>query len=292
MTARRHHFISQFYLNAFTNADTGRLFVMDVVRHKTFFARPRDVALELDFNRIDSASQPTDALEALVSKMESDVAHIIKRMRTTETFEHHPDIFAFMALLFVRNPAVRKRSDDLINQIANFIGASYASDAARFRQRVKEMKARGDIGTNTDIETMREALLEKSFKVRMTRHAHLDLEFKTVGNIFPYFAGRSWTLCIAGHKSTGFITSDRPVSVSWEDPERSDSPGLGLMGTQILFPISARLLLWGRIRTDESRREVDEAFVARANRHILGSINRQLYAGDDTFPLPKKRATS
>ena len=62
--ARNHHFVPQGYLAGFTDTGTreGRLYVLDLQTQKAFATRPRNVAAQRDFNRIDVEDQRPDAL--------------------------------------------------------------------------------------------------------------------------------------------------------------------------------------------------------------------------------------
>ena len=65
--SRRHHFVPKFYLARFTDTGTsdGRVWVLDPRAGRPFLERPKNIAWERDFNRVDVAGQAPDVLEGM-----------------------------------------------------------------------------------------------------------------------------------------------------------------------------------------------------------------------------------
>jgi hypothetical protein len=61
-------------------------------------------------------------------------------------------------------------------------------------------------------------------------------------------------------------------------------PGLGLRGTQLLFPISTELAILGAFELEEGVIEADEMQVAQINGCIVLHARHQIYARDENFP--------
>src|SRR5258708_662132 len=71
-TARGHHWVSQTYLARFT-ADghkDSKLYIVDLDQRKVFSTTPANVCKQRDFNRVESADLPPDALETGLSQFE------------------------------------------------------------------------------------------------------------------------------------------------------------------------------------------------------------------------------
>ncbi|MCK4348666.1 MAG: DUF4238 domain-containing protein, partial [Thermoplasmatales archaeon] len=62
-TARRHHYLPQAYLAAFTRTGSkdDQFFVLDVHSGRPFSTSPINVAVERDFNRVDIEGRSIDA---------------------------------------------------------------------------------------------------------------------------------------------------------------------------------------------------------------------------------------
>jgi hypothetical protein len=67
------------------------------------------------------------------------------------------------------------------------------------------------------------------------------------------------------------------VVMSFEDP------ALRLSDRNILFPLSSKVALVGRLQGDEDVIEVDRETVARFNSMVIGYAMKQIYAADDQF---------
>lgn len=84
MKSRRHHYVPQCYLEAFSSpSSTGKVYAIDLKNVREFWPHIRNVAVEHDFNRIDSPNIPIDALEnKLANTYESDLANILTAVRS------------------------------------------------------------------------------------------------------------------------------------------------------------------------------------------------------------------
>jgi hypothetical protein len=108
---------------------------------------------------------------------------------------------------------------------------------------------------------------------------------KASERMYPYFAARKWILK-AKDGSGGFVTTDRPVCVHRTgglNYGQQFAPGLGLSDRDILFPLSSKVALVGRLEGDEDVIEVDRETVARFNATVMGYAMKQVYAANDQY---------
>lgn len=291
VTARRHHFISQCYLAGFAeNPATPKLFVVDFKERRTFATAPTNVALERDFHTIDSPGLPRDTVENKLAEFESDLGPALQLITRTGSLanDHARSVlFFFMALLFIKNPAMRQRIGKTMGDVAEFTMKAKAADPKVWEANMTRAKAEGTIPKDADTDAMRKHILEGSFMYGVSVPGHMHLEFGTVDKLLPYFHGRKWTVCKAAACQTSFITSDSPVCLMWDDPKQQEPPGLGRRGTHILFPISNELAIVGTCEGTDRAVEADDDFVAVTNGNILPLANRQVYArsGDFTYAM-------
>jgi hypothetical protein len=111
--ARDHHFVPQCYLAGFTDTGTqaGRLCVYDIIARRFFRAKPKNVAFEVDFNRVEVEGHPPDILETGFGQLEGHAASVIRRIITEHVIpedEEFSYVLNVIALLAVRNPAMRR----------------------------------------------------------------------------------------------------------------------------------------------------------------------------------------
>jgi hypothetical protein len=97
-------------------------------------------------------------------------------------------------------------------------------------------------------------------------------------------AQRNWVLARSAPDGTGYITSDRPVSLIWRDPkEHFGAPGLAHLDTELIFPISNYLAIIGAFEAKDAIAPASEDVVARINTVTISQANRQIYARDNGF---------
>jgi hypothetical protein len=91
----------------------------------------------------------------------------------------------------------------------------------------------------------------------------------------------------APEDKTGFVTSDHPVVLQWQDTElrnRLYPPGLGLKNTEILFPICNTLAVLGTFEGDEEIQiDASSELIAKFNGGIISRSKYQIYAKNSDF---------
>ena len=115
---------------------------------------------------------------------------------------------------------------------------------------------------------------------------HVEQELGLVNTILPVLGERHWILVRAPTNMSGFITSDHPVVLQWsEQKDRGffGSPGFGLQGTEVIFPVSNELAMVGVFDGSADVIDATPEVVAMINGTIIGNSNRQVYARDDRF---------
>ena len=76
------------------------------------------------------------------------------------------------------------------------------------------------------------------------------MEMIGIETILPLLLSRNWSLIKTTNESGQFITTDRPIILLWENPEKQppfikNNPGYGMSNTQLYFPLSQDLALSG-----------------------------------------------
>lgn len=86
--ARRHYYLPQSYLALFTDKETkqGKFYVLEVDSGHKFRTSPINVAVELDFNRVDINSQPPDVIENALAPVEQKAVQAISDTIAKEEF--------------------------------------------------------------------------------------------------------------------------------------------------------------------------------------------------------------
>jgi hypothetical protein len=300
-TPRIHHWVSKAYLARFTeNGDEdSNLFTVDLIDRKTFTPSPRNVCAERDFNTISSPDLPPDELETSLSKFETLADRALDEVtKNARTFTPRAwmTVLNFMALLAVRNPLSRKLAEQIYTEHVLRDLDNATNTPEKFEATVTSARAAGHLSPDlpTDYERHRAFLQGRKFKMTFDPGFHVVGEFKTVDGLLPHLVSRAWTLLEAPQDSAGFITTDRPVTLSLSDgslPSEKRAMGFGVKDTLVLFPLCPRLLAVGTFGGRDGLARVSRELVAKANFTMVQHCERRLFAprGDFEVKLPGGR---
>jgi hypothetical protein len=123
MTARKHHYVPQCYLKAFSveRKKKRQVVVFDKVLRRSFPAAISDIAVQRDFNTIDIEGHPPDAFEQGMAKFENELAPALERIIATKSLSNDDDRIYLMNLIgtvAIRNPTRREMWRDFQERVA------------------------------------------------------------------------------------------------------------------------------------------------------------------------------
>jgi len=292
MTARQHHYVPQCYLKGFTHdRENPKLFVVDGKERRNFSTAPANVAVERDFHRIDIEGVPIDALENAFSKFESELSPALERIIAARSIDDDNDrilLLNLIGLMAIKTPRLRETMRGVHEQTARIIMSMALDSPERWESQIRQAKEAGFIDKDAvaDYEGMKEFVEKEQYKIELLTTGQLQRELKLFDKILPLICNRQWMLFKAPPGKTGFVTSDHPLCLMWSDPNKRGkfySPGLGLKGTQIVFPISNELAVIGAFEIDDGDADADDLLIAQINGSIIIHSTRQVYARDSDF---------
>ncbi|GAB3419014.1 hypothetical protein GCM10027318_37550 [Massilia agilis] len=268
-----------------------KLYVVDKVSHTAFTASPRNVACARDFNRIDAEGVAPDHVESGYAKFESLVAPALRRMSDSRNFgnaEDHNLVLNLVALLAVRTPRMRENVRDFHERVARQMMSLTVASKVRYEATFERAVEDGYIDKDRSVsyEDMRDFVDRGEYTIEVATTRHVDNELNLVDTVLPLLGRRTWTLIRAQPGTGGFVTSDHPVGLQWAEQKPRgffSSPGFGLRGTELLFPISHDLLMVGQFEGVGGVLEANMHQVAFANTALIWHATRQVYARDDKF---------
>jgi hypothetical protein len=284
--ARRHHYVPQGYLAGFTDRGTrdGQLFVYDLARHLCSPTRPRNVAFERDFNRIEVAGQDPDALERAFGEFEDRAISVIRGIQARDELpadEEFSFVINLMALFVARNPRNRGIMNQAEDHTVRVIGDMLASDKQLYEHHMARAKADGFVPQDCEVsfEAMQQFIRDNQYKVVVPTHTSLVRELRAAEEAVQYLAARSWTLVTAATDAPDFITCDHPVVITFRYPNMRSPVGYGLPWTEMCFPLNTRQALLGVFEEPLPERiEAKTKLVAMINRRTVWHANRQVYS--------------
>jgi len=283
--ARRHHYVSQFYLKGFApDPSKPGLYVVNLLDKKSYTTSTTALAVENDFHTIQIDGQPPDAIEKALAQVEAAVKGALDGILASESLSNAEErglLLYYISLLLVKSPFHRPKIDQLADEIMTKIGKVQAADKATWDAKMAQDKADGIYPEDFDGESVRKAILENEFAVSLTREAHLDSELKLAMQLLPILGQRRWNILKA--KDGKFITSDRPIALFWDDYMKSEPLGLAVIGTRLFFPLSPKLAICGGLEFRDSTFELDSKRVANMNGRTILNAGRQVFASDNRF---------
>lgn len=293
MTAHNHHYLSQCYLKGFTNGGTknSKLTVLDLEEKKQFETIPRNVGSLRDFNRIDMEGVDPNILENSFSKFEGEVALAINKLRKSAKLEGEikAAILKLVALFAVRSPRMREHLRKFEATILERATELALASKKRWHSTVRQMKESGtELNDNVTYEDVRKFYESKEYTIEVAREHHILMELRSVERIFPTLASRKWAIVRASNESGPFITTDRPVSLTWKEydkvpPFERNIPGHGMSNTQLCFPLSTNTALIGEFDGYEGVIDGTRELVALFNSKMLIFAEKQIYVPNLNF---------
>ena len=297
MTARHHHYLSQCYLKGFTQgkAKKSKLTVIDLKEKKRFDTIPRNVGGIRDFNRIDVEGLHQNAVESALADFEGKAAGALKRLDESADFtgETRELILNLLALIAVRSPEKREDMRNIQAQVIDRMLSLSLASKERWEEQEEEKRKDPEYESNFTYEELKEFYDSKEYKIDLTTEHHIRNEMNQVDAILPCLSGRNWTLIKSTDESGPFITTDKPVSLTWDDPETIPafyraSPGFGMSGTQLYFPVSKDMALLGEFDGEDKVVDGTKKLVAILNTGMLHSVYKQIYSPKISFSFYSK----
>ncbi|WP_194725039.1 DUF4238 domain-containing protein [Noviherbaspirillum malthae] len=291
--ARNHHWVPQCYLKGFAKSPSknAKLYVVDKTSRTSFMASPRNVASARDFNRVDAKGVAPDHVESGYARFESLVAPALRNMSQRYGFGSGGDqnlVLNLIALLAVRTPRMRENVRSFHDQIARKVMSLNVATRERYEASFGRAAEDGYIDKNelVSYEAMKDFVVRGEYNINVGTTHHVANELELAEAVLPLLAKRTWTFIRAGSGTGGFVTSDHPVALQWTELKPRgfhSSPGFGLRGTEVLFPVSHDLLMVGEFGGSGGLLEANREQVAFANSALIFHATRQVYARDDKF---------
>jgi hypothetical protein len=289
--ARNHHFVPQYYLKGFSRprSKDGRLTVFDLKDRKSFVTRPRNVAARRDYNRVEIEGQDPNLVESRLAVLEADADQAFRRIIAARDISDRDDfslVLVLIARIALSNPLFRDQRGKMISQMGSMMMRNMVATPERWAS-VAEKVGQDKADDPVPYEQMRALVEGGGLIVGAAQETLIEQEMRLWPTILPLLEERKWTLLIAPPGSAGFVTSDRPFSLRWNDEAMNRGPygvGLGCTDTTLIFPVSHDLAVVGSFENGGGASIVEEHIVGAVNFAIFRAAMRQIYAPAD-FPI-------
>lgn len=288
-TARRHHYLPQAYLAAFTRTGSkdDQFFVLDVHSGRPFSTSPINVAVERDFNRVDIEGRSIDAIEQALSPFEEQAVMAIRNVIESEKFPNEEDcnwILNLLGLIAVHNPQLRKSFNRSREQLIHCIGDLLVSDKKIWEHHVK--KAREfveNINDDVSFDNMKQFIEERKYRLEFSPEGNLRVEFHAFDKLLPILGQRTWSVLVAPNDGPEFICSDHPVTLVWKSG-KVGPVGYGLKETEVFFPLGRNIGFYGVFETPlKPAVKLKPDHVAMMNRRVILNAERHVFSALESF---------
>lgn len=288
--ARKHHYVPQCYLKGFTHNGSrqSRLYVVDARERRAFQTTPLKIAAERDFNRIDG-DEP-NAIEAIYSDFEAKAGPALVRTDARGTFASDEDlavILELVALLAVRNPRRREHTRKFYEHSSRVMMDLLVADKERWEAREQRAIAGGFMEPSIiTYEEAKEFVERGEYRVDVATTRHVELELKLLPTVYDLLQRRTWVVLRAAPGSGGFVTSDNPATLCWDDEKLADGfypPGFASTDTSVVCPLSKNVAIRGCFDGRSGAIEAPANIVAAINTRTIAYSDRQVYAESDQF---------
>ena len=195
----------------------------------------------------------------------------------------------FVALQAARVPSVPESFEKPSAQVYRKMLSLQLANPERW-ERVRERFLRETGEELPDYDEARsalEALRAGRVRLVLAQNYKLALILQAATTIYDLLVARSWFLLrVNSEVDGGFVTSDRPVVITWTvDAPAWWSPGFGMPRTEVLVPLSRDLALVGIFDDAPPDQDIDRETLARANSRVVSQATRALYSAYADFVL-------
>lgn len=290
-----HHYVPQFYLRGFATGvgRKARVFTFDSETREAFTTLVRNVGSKRHFNRIDAEGRDPNYVEDALAEIEGEISAHLSQVIAARAFpsdEHFNSVMNLIAQASVRNPRLRGVMEKFHKDIAQTTMNLVMSSKEIWETQTKKMRDDGyPVNDDVSYEDSRKFLEEGNYDILIDQTHLIATELEMLPTVLETLANRNWCFATADSENH-YICSDDPVALSWTNELDGGrmSPGHGLKGTSILFPLSSDLLLIGAFENLPGRVEHDDSQVTVANTRIARHSTKQIYARDGLFRLHLK----
>jgi Protein of unknown function (DUF4238) len=295
--ARRHHYVPACYLRHFAvpqDRYEGKLHAYDRLTGRSWHSTPDKLAHERDFYRVDIEGEHPNLAENTYAALETLFAPVLAGVIDRGTLPKDSatamrGLYAFVASQAVRTPRIRETMLRFHNDVTMLYlnTLAYSKDVLMARIRESEPEI-CDEEAEEMYATHLEFLNAKGARVVMDQTTLVRDSLKLAADIEDVLAQRCWILGVAPD-GTSFITSDDPVHLQPSQHEATKnllwSPGFGDPYTNVLVPLSPRLMLIGLpyMFTARARVRLSKRDVAAFNSDFALSAYRFVYSTQPTF---------
>jgi hypothetical protein len=282
----RQHFIPILHLKHFIGPNPkGQVWTYDAHTGKVFSGAPENTAVQTHFYSAERPDATMDTqLEEFLSEIEGNAAPVYEALLCGEIPRESRErayFSMFLALMYVRTPAMRRMTAEIIGRQIQIMQYAYGSNPKAFDALLQRLEKEQGLSFDAEARSLlQEAMINPADYIFEIPQEHTFEGLHAADHLAPILHQMKWSL--ASSVQEFFITCDNPV-VRHVDP-KTRHPFYGDHGffnktAEVIFPLSPKLLLL--MSWNENVPELGTFKRGRAdliNRSLAAHSDRYLYA--------------
>ncbi|WP_321992543.1 DUF4238 domain-containing protein [Marispirochaeta aestuarii] len=277
---RRHHYVSRFLLNNFSN--DGMINCFDNVEKTIKYISTKDAAVIRDYYRINVEGLPEDIFEDVFNEIEAPVAQIIRNINETKQLptddEEIQYLFLFIASLACRVPSIRENVNKNIGEIIRLLGLQTISH--RYED-LTESVMRNDPSTKK--YTKKELLEILSDKEKISIEIANEMQMENIlfllDIIYKALYERNWYIgYVADNKTCRLITTDTPILLYFtKKMPQFYSPAFLTPDTILSFAIDPQTIIYSELGKVPTFPISLKNYTIRENNYLSTKLAKKYY---------------
>lgn len=268
-TPRRHHYVPQHYLKAFTESESEYLWVFDKDKDKVYSTGTKNAAVERDFYELISITGESDKaiLEGFFSEqVEAPSISAIDKVRSGQkpSKQDKEQIAYYILSLIHRVPAGKKRLEN----------ATHKASERVLRNTHQQFEELTGIIPERLIEKQKQEAIDILEWYKENPPLESLVPDRETSRVIPVLVAMNWKF-LKAPDHYHFLTCDNPVYF-----HRSS----GLSSGEFTFPFGRHLALWGKNGIN-----TEDCSFQRARREWVREVNRRTISNSTRFIFSSKK---
>lgn len=218
---KRHHFVPEWYLKNFTDINSGFMHLYDKKKITFRMQKPEQVMIINNYYKQSWVPKGVDRniLEKTLSVIEHNAKEAFEKLIDNPksiTEEDSSFMLCYLEFQRIRVPKQAKIAKELLKTTVTRLALND--------------------------EELSSYLVSGKVEIKVNDSFRFDFMKIVIGNILPYFSRMVWDI-VSAPDGYSFVTSDNPVSFYNVKAAPPLEPGIALVGTIVLFPLSSKHLL-------------------------------------------------
>ncbi len=285
--AKIHHYIPQFYLEAFldpTQVAKGQNLLWVYEAGKTPRLSPTGkAASEVHFYSFEDAGEIKKTTEAVLSKLESHTAPVLRRIIAKQfrlSDLERSEFAGFVALTFCRTPFFLRSIDEMAADFQRHFSKTMASTPGVLERALRVVELVEQNKTDVTADKLREFVLSDRYTVKQQSKAWtLKMMFEMMLDLLPIIERMRWSWLVSDDEA--FVTSDEPIAIFDRKATSLYRPGfMSSDSAEFTFPLSRNVCLYCTWRGTAGVAKINAHSVRQINRRTISWATRYVYASE------------